>query len=73
MKTDYCNCNKQLAYVPSTLTVRSFTNVGIDSWIAPAYVNSVEYLVVGGGGGGGGHLTPVLPVAEEVGWCCLEH
>jgi hypothetical protein len=54
MKTDYCNCNKQLAYVPSTPTVTSFTNVGIDSWIAPAYVNSVEYLVVGGGGGGGG-------------------
>lgn len=54
MRTDYCNCNKQLAYVPSTTTVRSFTNVGIDSWIAPAYVNSVEYLVVGGGGGGGG-------------------
>lgn len=54
MRTDYCNCNKQLAYVPSTLTITSFTNVGIDSWIAPAYVNAVEYLVVGGGGGGGG-------------------
>jgi hypothetical protein len=54
MRTDYCNCNKQFAYVPTTLTVTSFTTVGINSWIAPAHVNSVEYLVVGGGGGGGG-------------------
>ena len=41
-------------YIPSTLTITTFTTVGSTTWTAPAYVTSVEYLVVGGGGGGGG-------------------
>lgn len=41
-------------YIPSTLTRSTFTTVGNNTWTAPAYVTSVEYLVVGGGGGGGG-------------------
>ena len=53
-RTEYCKCNAQVAYVPNTLTILSFTDVAITSWTAPAYVTNVEYLVVGGGGGGGG-------------------
>lgn len=34
-------------------TIETFTSVGTTSWIAPAGVDTVEYLVVGGGGGGG--------------------
>ena len=37
-------------------TIQTFTAVGATfntTWTAPAYVSSVEYLVVGGGGGGG--------------------
>ena len=34
-------------------TIESFTTVGTTSWVAPAGVTSVEYLVVAGGGGGG--------------------
>jgi len=46
-------CNKQIdTYVPSILTIMSYN--ASDTWVAPAYVTSVEYLVVGGGGGGGG-------------------
>lgn len=41
-------------YVPTTLTISTFTNIGDTTWIAPSYVTRVEYLVVGGGGGGGG-------------------
>jgi hypothetical protein len=41
------------AYTP-VLTIRSFTTVGSDTWIAPSGVTSVNYLVVGGGGGSGG-------------------
>lgn len=41
-------------YIPTTLTTLSFTNIGNTDWTVPAYVTSVEYLVVGGGGGGGG-------------------
>lgn len=37
-----------------TFTTTSFTSTGSVSWTAPAYVTTVEYLVVGGGGGGGG-------------------
>ena len=33
--------------------ITSFTSVGTTSWIAPAGVTNVTYLVVGGGGGGG--------------------
>lgn len=36
-----------------TFTTTSFTTVGASTWNAPAYVTTVEYLVVGGGGGGG--------------------
>ncbi len=34
--------------------ISTFTSTGTTSWIAPAGVTSVEYLVVGGGGGGAG-------------------
>ena len=34
-------------------TIETFSSVGATSWIAPAGVESVEYLVVAGGGGGG--------------------
>ena len=34
-------------------TITTFTATGSSSWTAPAYVTSVEYLLVGGGGGGG--------------------
>lgn len=37
----------------TTSGIATFTTVGTTSWIAPAGVTSVEYLVVGGGGGGG--------------------
>ena len=52
-----CTTNTQYntQYVPSILTIMSYTSS--DSWVAPAYVTSVEYLVVGGGGGGGGATT----------------
>lgn len=43
---------KHNQYVPSTLTITSYN--ASDTWTAPPYVTSVEYLVVGGGGGGGG-------------------
>jgi hypothetical protein len=41
-------------YVPSTLTISQYLDVGTTSWTAPAFVRSVEYLIVGGGGGSGG-------------------
>jgi hypothetical protein len=41
-------------YVPNTLTRSTFSTEGSSTWTAPAYVTSVEYLIVGGGGGGGG-------------------
>ena len=44
-------------YIPTTLTTLSFTNIGNTDWTVPAYVTSVEYLVVGGGGGGGGNAS----------------
>ena len=49
-----CNliCTTNTQYVPSILTIMSYD--ASDTWVAPAYVTSVEYLVVGGGGGGGG-------------------
>ncbi len=37
-----------------TFTTTSFTTTGATTWTAPAYVTTVEYLVVAGGGGGGG-------------------
>jgi len=40
-------------YTPSTLTISTYTSIGDSTWEAPAYVTSVEYLIVGGGGGGG--------------------
>ncbi|MCW1952908.1 MAG: hypothetical protein KIH80_001895, partial [Flavobacteriia bacterium] len=36
-----------------TPTVVTFNSVGNTTWVAPANVNQVNYLVVGGGGGGG--------------------
>jgi hypothetical protein len=49
-----CNliCAIKNKAVSSTLTIMSY--ISSDSWVAPANVTSVEYLVVGGGGGGGG-------------------
>ena len=49
-----CNllCAIKNRTVSSTLTIMSY--ISSDSWVAPANVTSVEYLVVGGGGGGGG-------------------
>ena len=47
--TMYFDC-----YIPSTIAVSSFTEVGSFTWVAPRKITSVEYLVVGGGGGGGG-------------------
>jgi hypothetical protein len=41
-------------YVPSTLMLSTFSTVGTFTWVAPPYVTSVDYLLVGGGGGGGG-------------------
>jgi hypothetical protein len=38
----------------TTPTIIQFTETGEHTWIAPATVTSVTYLVVGGGGGGGG-------------------
>jgi hypothetical protein len=37
----------------SSFSMEIFTSVGTTSWVAPANVTLVEYLVVGGGGGGG--------------------
>ncbi len=37
-----------------TPTIETFTTVGSTSWVVPAGVTSVEYLVVGGGAGSGG-------------------
>ena len=49
--------------------ISTFTSVGTTSWVAPAGVTSVQYLVVGGGGGGnwggggaGGFRTGTLSV-----------
>jgi hypothetical protein len=39
---------------PDTTVIVSFKTVGSTTWVAPANVTSVEYLVVGGGGGSGG-------------------
>jgi hypothetical protein len=36
----------------SLFTIATFTDVGTTTWVAPAGVSSIEYLVVGGGGGG---------------------
>ena len=41
-------------YVPSILTLSTFTDIGSFTWVAPNYVTSIEYLIVGGGGCGGG-------------------
>ena len=54
--TVYLTCKKNNTnnnYIPNTLTISPFTNVGTYTWTAPSYVTSVEYLIVGGGGGGG--------------------
>jgi hypothetical protein len=40
-------------YVSSDPIVESYTATGTSAWVAPPFVQSVEYLVVGGGGGGG--------------------
>ena len=49
-----CTKNTSITtYVPSTLTISTFTTIGDSTWQAPAYVTNVEYLIVGGGGGGG--------------------
>lgn len=50
-----CNliCAIKNKNIPNTLlTITSF--ISSNTWVAPAGVTSVEYLVVGGGGGGGG-------------------
>jgi hypothetical protein len=38
-----------------TTVIESFT-AGSGSWLCPADVTAVDYLVVGGGGGGGPHF-----------------
>jgi hypothetical protein len=48
-----CKNNPVSNYIPNTLTISPFTNIGTYSWTAPQYVTSVDYLIVGGGGGGG--------------------
>ena len=40
-------------YIPTTLEITTFDNLGNFTWTAPPYVTSIEYLIVGGGGGGG--------------------
>jgi hypothetical protein len=51
-----CNTiiNNTSGYIPNTLTISTFDTIGTYTWVAPPYVTSIEYLVVGGGGGGGG-------------------
>jgi len=53
MMCDKKNNNSVDTYIPNTLTISPFTNIGTFSWTAPQYVTSVDYLIVGGGGGGG--------------------
>ncbi len=49
-----CRNNTSIeTYIPSTLTRSTYSEVGNFTWVAPDYVTSVEYLIVGGGGGGG--------------------
>jgi hypothetical protein len=46
-------CRPIDTYIPTILTLSTYTDVGSFTWEAPSYVTSVEYLIVGGGGGGG--------------------
>ena len=45
----------QASVAPSATVV--FTTAGTTTWVAPAGVTQVEYLVVGGGGGSGGSVN----------------
>ncbi len=54
MRSGTCGIIGGCKYVPSTLTISQYLDVGTTSWTAPAFVRSVEYLIVGGGGGSGG-------------------
>lgn len=45
--------NSPPTYIPNTLTISTFDTIGTYDWVAPPYVTTIEYLVVGGGGGGG--------------------
>ncbi len=44
----------------------TFTEVGADTWTAPAGVTEVEYLIVGGGGGGGSTYSDVEVINSVV-------
>jgi PKD repeat protein len=47
----------QQVYVQANYTVVFFNNTGVQSWVVPVNITSVDYLVIGGGGAGASTLA----------------
>lgn len=56
---DSAESNEITVTTYAELRVERFTEPGTYTWVAPANIDEVEYLVVGGGGGGGGTVSNI--------------